>query len=354
MSNYVRIDKTTITKHIRKRMNNIIRNRAILAMLEQKGRITYNHSGKDMDWRVKYRRNTLRQYGDGELIDFGRFNRDQIATLPWRGYMLSESVTKKEKLANRGQEAIVRIVADITDSMMDDVDDQFEDELFKDGNAAGNEERIHGFDSCLGYTGTAQYTQPSDTYASLSTVLGNYGGSVLSGTWPAGTFDPQYDFWSPLIVNYADSSWQGSGTWITEAQEVIRAGITHTSKNSSQSGMMDYICMTLEMFRQFKEQIDEKERINVMRNGESSGLVALGFRDVINYDGVDCHGNYSVPADKAYGLNFDSMELCSMQGDLFVPGSDYDITHLADQYTLDMFGNLKMNPRDMCLWASIA
>ena len=355
MSVYIRIDKTTITNHVRKRMVNIMRNRPLTAMMTEKGRVTYNASGKNLDWRVKYRRNGLQQYGDGQLVQFDRLNRDQVAVLPWRGYILSESVTKMEELSNRGQEAIVKVIADITDSMLDDVQDQFEDEFFKDGNAAGNESRIHGFDSATGTGDTAQYVAPSDTYAGLDTTLGAYGGSIIDGTWPAGQFDAQYDFWSPLIVNYTDSaSWTATTkTWPNTAAEAIRAGITHCSKNASLDGMMDYIGMPLELFRQFKDVVGDKERIQVRRDGEASGLVNLGFRDVINYDGVDCHGNYSVPSGTAYGLNFDSMELLSMQPDLFVPGSDYDITHLAKQYTLDYFGNLKFNPRDLCKWVAL-
>lgn len=177
---------------------------------------------------------------------------------------------------------------------------------------------------------------------------------MLEGTWPAGKFDAKYDFWSPLVVNYTHANWSaGTDTWANNVEEVIGAGITHSMKNKSQDGMLDLIMTNLEMYRLVKEAMRDKEKIQVMRNGESSALVALGFRDVINIDGVDVKGNYSVTDTKAYGININSMELMSMQSDLFVPGQDYDITHLSDQYTMDFFGQLKFNPRDLVLWDNI-
>jgi hypothetical protein len=333
-------------------MDNVMRNRPILALLRDKGRISYGIGGKDLDWRVKSRRAALTPYGDGQLLNFGRVNRHRVATLPWKSYVMGESITKMEKLANKGEEAILKIVESVVDSMMSDFKDGFEDELFKDDSVGGDELRLTGFKSALAYTGTAQYTAASDTYASLSTVLGNYGGAAISGTWPAGTFDAEYDFWTPLIVNYTHADWVAAATWAAAADEVLRTGITLGSKNDSLEGQLDLVEMDLTMYKDFKILQAAKEQINVMRN-QPTGLTAMGFRDVINFDGIDCHGSYSVPAGEAYGLNLDTIELCSMQDDFIVPGEDTDITHLSDQFTLDYYGNMKLNPREMIFWKDV-
>lgn len=350
---WTRIQKTTIEQHLREVEENILQNQKITALMMKKGRVSYNHGGTKMTWRVKKARNGMVQYGDAQGVNFDRFNRHDVAELDWRGYIIGESVTKMEKLANKGKEAIVNFVSELTDSMIDDIKYHFAREFYKDGNASGNEHAIHGFLSWLGYTSNAQYTAPSDTYAGLSTVLGNYGGSVIEGSWPTGKFDPEYYFWSPLIVNYTNTSF-GSNTWAANCIPAIRNGIIHSKNQKGLQGQLDLILMTAAMYASFLDQIDEKERIQVERGAKNSEMTALGFKDITNFDGVDMTYEVDVPADSAFGLNFKEMELCSMQGQLFVPGKDYDINTLSDQYTIDFFGNLRGNPRSSVYWKNIS
>ena len=49
------------------------------------------------------------------------------------------------------------------------------------------------------------------------------------------------------------------------------------------------------------------------RDGESSGLTKIGFKDVLTFDGVDLGMDVDVPATEAFGLNVKEMELCSLQ-----------------------------------------
>ena len=146
------------------------------------------------------------------------------------------------------EEAIVKIVSSVIESMLSDFKEHFEDEIYKDDSDAGNSDRLTGFHSALGYTGSAQYAQPDDTYAGIDTDLGSYGGSIISGSWPAGQFDGEYDFWSPLIVNYTHADWTATtDTWADNADEVLRAGITLGAKNNSLDGQMDLIETTLDV-----------------------------------------------------------------------------------------------------------
>lgn len=348
---WARVQKTTITKHLREVEENIMSNQKITALLTKKGRVSYNHGGKNLDWRIKKSRNSMVGYGDMQGVNFDRVNRHEVATLDWRGYMLSEAVSKLEKLANKGKEAIVNFVSELTESMIDDIKYHFAREFYLDGNASGRDHAIHGFLSWLGYTSNAQYTAPSDTYAGLSTVLGNYGGSVVSGAWPSGKFDPEYYFWSPLIVNYTHASF--GSTWAASCIDALRNGIIFQKNAKGIQGQLDVILITASMYADFLDQLDEKERIQVERGAKNSDLIALGFKDVVNFDGVDVTYEVDTPDTQGFGLNFKELELCSMQGQLFVPGSDYDLNTLADRYTLDFFGNLKGNPRASVLWDNI-
>jgi hypothetical protein len=351
MADWSRIVNTTIKEYIRDVEVNVLRNRKILAMLKSKGRITFNHSGDGMDWKIQYKRSPLIGYADTDTLTFSRRDRWKTAQLDWRGYAITDSMTKQERLKNKSTEAIVKIYDSIARNLMDDVEDQFCDEFYINGYAAGNQKRIHGIESFLGTSGANAgnfVANPSNTYANLNTDLGNYGGS-WTGTWPIGTGDAHYDFWSPLLVDYTNTGWSAATkTWANTAVEAIRFGIVHSRKNKSKKGMLDFFFLNDELFRLFLQIQEAKERINVQRQ-KKGGLVDLGFDDVVNFDGCDMTYEYGLPANVGYGWNLDQMELRSLQGQLFVPeGPDYDVAAKAWRFSVDFFGNIRFNPRYFC------
>lgn len=355
MAEWQRIANTTIHQYIREEEENILRNRKLLAMMKDRGRITFNHSGDLMDWKVRYKRAPMRVFRETDTLTFSRINRWKTAQLDWRGYAATDSITKFEKLKNKGTEAIINVFSQMGENLMADIEEHFGDELYVDGNAAGNTGRIHGFESWFANGGAAAagyIASPSDTYGGLSTVLGNYGGSwSVNGSsqvnWPDGTGDPEYDFWSPLIVDYTDTAWKATTkTWANTCGEALRYGISKMQKNKSRKGMLDMILLERELWRLFQEFQEAKERLIIKRGDRKGGLYALGFEDVINYDGVDVTTEYGVPSAVGYGLAVEHMELRSLQGQLFVAElPDFDIASYSDRFSIDFFGNLRANPR---------
>lgn len=351
MSDWSRVVNTTIKKYIRGEEINILRNRKLTAMMKAKGRISFNESGRLLDWKTRFRRGTMQGFAINDTLTFPQIDRHKTAELPWRGYATGEAMTKLERLQNKNMEAIVKVYDGLSRSMMEDMEENFSEEFYVDGNATGNGKRFHGIESFLGTSGVTRpfVSDPSDTYAGLSSVLGTYGGT-WSGTWPSGRGDPQYDFWSPILINYTDSNaagWAASTkTWANTCLEAIRYGIIKSQRSRSKKGALDTIMLEGELYRQFVEALSEKQRIVVQSNSSNSTLIKLGFTDVQNYDGVDVTWEYGMPADTGYGFNFDEAELLSLQGQLFVPtGPDYDIASQSYRFSIDCFGNLKFCPR---------
>ena len=350
MADWSRIVNTTIKNFIKGEEVNILRNRKVLAMLKSKGRITFNWGGDTMVWRVRYRRAPMQGYADSETLTFPRRDRWKTAELPWRGYASTDSMTKGEKLKNKGVQAIINIYDEIAKSLMDDMNENFAEELYIDGNATGNGKRIHGAESWLGAGSTSRdyVAAPSDNYAGLSTVLGDYGGSWEDSTkWPSLRGDPQFDFWSPILVDYTDSAWEaGTKTWPNTCLEALSYGIIKGQRNKSKKGSLDVIFAEGELYRQFISRLSEKQRIQIQSNSSNSTMIKLGFTDVQNYDGVDVTWEFGIPSATAYGFNFDTLELRSMQGQLFVPeGPDYDIASKSWRFSIDMYGNMVGDPR---------
>jgi hypothetical protein len=367
MAEWSRIVNTTIHDYLRGEEPNIMRNRKLLAMLQARGRVTFNHAGDLVDWKVKYKRAPIQGYSDSDTLTFARRDRWKTAQIPWRGYAATDSMTKLEKLKNKDVEAIVKVYSDIAPQLIDDINDQFGDELYIDGNAAGNTTRIHGIESFLGNSGAATngfIGNPNSTYGGLSCVLGNYGGSwstVSSNVnWPSGTGDAHYDFWSPLIVDYTNTSWAAATkTWPNTCREALRFGILKGKKNKSAKGQLDLALFNDELYRQFLEKLDTNERLVVQRGVGGSnkvGLYALGFSDVVNFDGTDVSYEYGIPTGVGYGWAMDFVELMSLQGQLFVPeGPDFDIASQSYRFSIDFFGNLKFSSvRYFTKWMKIS
>lgn len=365
MAEWARVVNTTIREYIRGEEPNVLRNRKLTALLRERGRITFNHAGEQLDWKVRYKRAPLTGFADADTLTFSRQQRWKTAVLPWRGYASTDSMTKKERLMNKNIEAIIKVYSNVAKLLLEDIEDNFEDELYIDGNAAANAKRMHGMESALGDDGNTmditsvvgaersanaadKAAAPNDTYAGLVTQVGNYGGT-WTGSWPDGTGDAHFDFYSPTLVN-TDSSGFGGATNDVAGQidEVLRYLIIRSQKNKSRRGQLDLILLVSDFYEALLNLIDTKERF-VARPGRNEGSLAkLGFTDVVNWDGVETTWCYGVTASTGYGVNVDEMELCSLQGQLFVPeGPDFDIASQSWRFSIDMYGNLKMNPRCM-------
>jgi hypothetical protein len=349
-----RVLNSTIKNYIRDREVNVLRNRKLTALLKKRGRFSFNWSGYKMDWKVKYKRVRLTPYADGDVLTFDRKDRYKTAELDWRGYSLTDSMTKGEFLQNRSKEAIIKLYSSISTDLMDDAEEFFGEEFYINGYLPQNAKRICGIETFGGAQANAGNgaATPTGSYAGLSCVPGFYGGTWNPDSlpaWPNGYGDPQYDFWSPIIVDYGDSLFPGTGagnnTWANNCIEAVAFGIIKSKKSKSASGMLDVIFLNDELYRTYLSQARTKERIMVDR-GQASGLVQLGFTDVINQDGVDLTWEYGTPSGVGYGFNVDMMEVRSMQAQVFVPeGPDFDIATKSWRFSIDMYGNVAYNPK---------
>lgn len=363
-ANWSRVANTTISNYIRKEQVNILRNRKFSALLQKRGRITFNWSGTDMDWKVRYRRAPLVGFVDGDTVTFSRQDRNKTAKLAWRGYSAADAMSKGEFLQNRSTEAIINLFSDRTKLLRDDVQDQFCEQLYVDGTTAANVKSLHGLETCLGYANQSAGNAamlPTAVYAGLSEVLGAYGGSWSGSgslTWPHGRGDASYDFWTPLIIDVGDTFFGSSIKWGTgttpSAVEAVATAIIKSKKSPAKDGGVDVFMLNDEAYRQYISQLRSLQRIVV--SGQISELISLGFDDVVQQDGGrDVTWEYGLPTASStangigvigYGLNIDQMELRSQQAEVWVAdGPDYDEATKSWRWSIDFFGNLVVNPK---------
>jgi len=334
-----------------------IRNRLLLALIQKQGNIEYNATGFDNTWNLEYAQPVVRQYGDQEDLEFSEHDAYKQATLDWRGYSATDRLTKKQNLMNKGSSQIVDLYGTKTKLLTKSLRQKFNGELYIDGNAANNGNRIHGLESFLANSTTVAadlIAKPGDTYAGLSTAVAAFGGTWTSARsispnasiatdWPYGTGDSEYDFFSPKLVNWSSTSLpSGETTWLLNCSSVLRYTLTWCLHITGEENIPYCFFLNTEMFAQFKEYMEAKQRILV----EHKSAQDLGFANVLSFEGAMVKQEYDCPVNTGYGISPEHMELSSLQGQLFVPeGPRWDMKSKSYLYALDFFGNCRFQPK---------
>lgn len=339
-----RVDTSVLARSLREQVEPLYRDEPLLAMMRSRGNIVRGW-GKSIDWFPKFRRRTIVPgAGDIVSISFPQTAVKRKATLPWRNYNLGESVTRFEEYVTKGPREVVlydimeRVVREVLDDFMVD----FRAELYVDGNA-GSANRLMGLESWFGCTGTG-YTGgyvsvPNDTYAGLSTALGNYGGSWSAATWPIGQGPSEYHAWTPLVIDYTDTSWtHATKTWPNTWQDCLRFAKTYMRLLQKKSPSL--FLLNSELLLKCKYYVQTKETFEITQNSE---LVKLGFQ-TMQFEGIELMDGYEVGSNSdggwGYGINFDHMKLHHLGPQLVNPAHDFDIATATTRFSLMSFPQL--------------
>lgn len=363
------VAEVTIDKYFRDLEDLTMHEQKLLALIQSRGRVFFNQSGLQMNWKVRWRRAIPRGYQDMDSLTYPRRSRDRTARLGWRAYVMAECLSEFDTLQNSGEEAIVSLLEGKVETMGSEMEQFFGEQVYVDGNLPENALGLHGFDSFTAVSGNSSNQPiafPSDNYAGINTALQAYGGSwETSGgvtTWPSGRGSPEYHFFSPLIVNYTSNNASPAGwtpatkTWAYTGMEATRYGIVKSRISKSKSGQIDVVFMENEMFRLWCELVAQKERL-VVNQGQGTGgrgktLTALGYGDAFWFEGAEITWEFGIPTACAYGFNLDNIELHSMKSKLFNPKGPYDNNvNKTICFDVDFFGNLKFrSPRNFVKW----
>jgi hypothetical protein len=374
-SDWARLISTTIVHHLRETEEATFRKFKVFALLESSGNVIMNQSGRGFDWNVRYRNAPVTGNSGDTPRSFSRVNMFKRAELSWRGFTTTDSLYRAEMLMNRGQQALVDISGKMAERLQESLEQHLSFQPFRDGDASGYENDFHGLESFLGYNGTVdesgtaifdartsanlgdRFGYPDDTYAGLSTRPGYYGGGRIgetTGVWPQAPVDPEADFYSPVIINYNATSFSDAagGNWKQNCVAAIREGLHQASRNDSKESQIDLVCLSRELYIDFLNQQEGKERIVVSKEG---GLRALGFSDVVTIDGCEIGADFACPTGKGYGMSIGNMELRCLENQLMVAeGPFYDEQLQSYRFACSTLGNFKFkSPRNNFLLAPV-
>jgi hypothetical protein len=110
--------------------------------------------------------------------------------------------------------------------------------------------------------------------------------------------------------------------------------------------MLDFIDLDLEMHRLVKEKLATNERIIVQQTGSDASLLNLGYKDVVNYDGVEIACEYGLPAATGYGFNAGQVDMMVNTSQMWKPRGPFEnLSAMAFQFLIYNFGNFRWRPR---------
>ena len=377
-TDWSRVIGTTIVNHLREEEVATFRKFKIFAMLESSGNVVMNQSGRGFDWNVRFRNAPVTGNTGDTPRTFSRVNMWRRVELPWRGFTTTDAIYRREMLENRGQQALVDVASKMAERLKESLEQHLSYQPYVDGNASGRENDFHGLESFLAYNGTinegatgvsAQATSsntadrfgwPDDNYAGLQTRLGFYGGGRAggntTGTWPNVPVDPEFDFYSPVIINYNASSFNslasGNRNWKVNCVYAMREGIHQCKRNDTKEAQIDMIVLDRKLYIQFLNTYKDQERIVVSKE---NGLKSLGFSDVVTLDGVEVTSEYACPANRGYGLSIGNMELRCLENQLMVAeGPFFSEETQAYRYACSTLGNFRFrSPRNFFTLAPV-
>lgn len=347
------------------------RHRLWLAMLQRYGRVDFGvDSSYACVWDVEMSQPTVRQYGDSGDLQFNQHDALQQLTVNVRGYTATDRFSEKQKLMNSGSTQIVNEYKQKSVRLIKRMLQAICAELYVDGYAANNEQRLIGIESFMGddgnTTGADKIANPSDTYGGLSTALGDQGGNwstdettspnaTAATDWPFGNGDSEYDYLSPLLLNFGSTNWSsGASGWKNNCESVMRfAKITQTSRGAmNENGQAPFLHMlSPSLFFDTQEYFAAKYR-GWIPHQESHDL---GFKDTMMFEGAAVVHEFDCTGGVGYGIVPSMMELFCLTPQLYGwKGPEWAIEKMAYLYLCYMFGNLRFQPKFFSKYKSYA
>ena len=153
-ADWARTIGTTLVLHLKEEELATFRKYKVFALLEGSGRVSMNQGGRGFDWEIRYRNQPVTSNTGESPRVFARHNLWQRANLPYRGYSVTDMVTKREMLENRGVSQLIDVAGKMASRLQESMQEQLGQEIYVDGNLPGNENRWHGLESIFGYNGS--------------------------------------------------------------------------------------------------------------------------------------------------------------------------------------------------------
>ncbi len=354
------------------------RGHILLALMKQHGMIETGAQDHARIWQVQAYEPDIRVGSDTTRQTFQNHNPYKQAQVDVRDYVGTDLLTEAQYKKTRGRTQLINHYDQKLKNLGTAAVRRIQEWIYRDGDSADYLDGFQGFESCLGDDGgtlvTEKIAAPSDTYGGLSTALGALGGSWstdiasadrynagLANDFPYGQGDTEYDYFSPLLVNWGSSAWTTAGNWSDNCNEVIRfASTVMRSRNGymNADGLPMITMLAPNLYEEAENFFDDRFRIIQPYTGGD-----LGFNQkTLDLNGTVLTPDYAVPANTGYGVCPAHMEAFFLEcihnaiEDSIIDseGPVWSIERAAWLYRITIFGNLRMQPKFMVKFANYA
>lgn len=361
LSNFSGVVMKNAPAYLRGAFDLTTRRRILWALARQKGRIKTGYSSFQLNWQAEVEDIPIQTYGDMGLIEYATHDVHRRLTLDWRGYVATHRFTLLQSLMSQGNTNLIKeTVTTSYQKMAQSLTNRMNSEMTVDGDTIIN--RFQGLETFLGHntgfavTASDKIAIPLDSYATRTTAPaqeGNWSAAIAAASrpytnnanfpydWPDGTGDPQFDWHTPLLLNYTSTRYGGS-TWAANGEKALREMATWQMIRCGESSKPDLHLMTGTMFNDLRNSLGPLRQI-IVPHKESQDL---GFGDTLQLDGVGIYYDIAVPVGTFYTMAFDAMEVCILGNEVLKNiGPFKDPKTLSDLMAVGLFGNNKFIPK---------
>jgi len=339
-----------------------VRTQIGLKLIEKAGNIKLGVDGSfEAQYPVDWKDAPVTSLGYGGQATYAPRDYTKLATMDWRGYLSTDMMHVKEQAELGGSTArFVDRYARVVPKMLKGIRKKIGLELYINGATSGNEDRFEGIETFCTTTGNTPLVadlvaKPTGTYHGLSTTPGAYGSWSSDKTtspstvdiatdWPEGTGDPEYDYWTPKLVNWSSTAWPSgtNNTWADTGSYVLRRTAQWLLQTAGIEGDTLLALLNGELLTGFKDAQEPKLR-TLAQHPQARDL---GFPNVLEYDGMMLKAEYGVPVNTGYVLNIDEVELQILKKEFITNvGPLFDPDSLAYKWAAYTFGNYKFIPK---------
>lgn len=319
-----------------------LRSRPFLGWLDKSGRISRNATGKDWNWKLRYKAPTALPYSAYQSMTFANDNYWLPASVTPEWWFVTSGMDITERLQNTGPSQIIDSYEARVRFLAEAMEIYLAKSIYMDYGGTGAN-RVAGLGTfckknlSLATTNADRIAPPiSATYAGLNVALGSNGGSwsaniastagkpypmstTLGTDWPDGQGDPSqtYDATSPRLYNENCARWAdpaaaaGAGTWRTYCIPMLSRSNTDLRQNSIESMAPTMHLSGAQRHQDIKDKLRELYR-DIASHGPSENL---GYHSTINLEGAAIIQDYECPADRTYSVSPEAIELLFYAGD---------------------------------------
>lgn len=311
-----------------------LRNRPFIGWMDRGGRINRNATGKDWNWKLRYKAPTAQGYTAYQTLSFANDNYWLPAVVTPEWWVTTSGMDITEILSNTGPSMIIDSYGLRIQFLSQAMEVFLAQSLYQaGGNGSGRPTGLAAV--CIGSTTIAcdngdRIRAPQGTYAGLNMALGSQGGSwshdIIGGSgqpypmntalgtdWPDGHGDATqaYDGTSPRLYNENSSRWNdptaaaANSSWRTNCIAMLSRANTDLRQNSVESMMPNLHLSASQRHQDIKDKLREAFR-DTAAHGPSD---SLGYHTTLSFEGAAIIQDFEVPADRTYSLCAESMDL---------------------------------------------